>query len=341
MKMRDYVVRRLLLLVPTLFGLVVIVFIVSHVVPGDPAQIWFGAQQLKAREEQIMAIRMRYHLNEPLYMQFYYFLVDLLHGDMGTSPLTGRPVMTDIQEFFPNTVELAVAAMIMSLVLGIPLGILSAVKKDTMLDHLTRLFALGGVSMPEFWIGLLLQITFYYYLHIFPDPGGRMGINAQAIQHITGFPIVDSLITGNWSALMSLLQHMAMPTFTLGISLVALISRMVRSSMLEVLRQDYIRTARAGGLAERVVIYKHALRNALIPTLTVVGMAFGWLLCGSVVVETVFYWPGIGKYSVGAVMHFDFPAILAFVLITGTIYSLSNFLVDIAYAHMNPTIRLR
>ncbi|MFQ6087333.1 MAG: ABC transporter permease [Candidatus Methanofastidiosia archaeon] len=340
MKMRDYILRRLLLLIPVMFGVTLITFFLSHVIPADPAAAWAGGP--KASETAIENIREAYHLNDPLYVQYLIYLKGILKGDLGYSPVTHRPVLKELKDYFPATMELTIFSMLLAIVIGIPTGVISAVKKDKPMDHFTRIFALLGVSIPIFWLGLLLQLTFYFKLGWLPDPGGRVNdfvIMKYPLKKITKLYLVDSLIAGNWPIFVDTLKHLIMPAIALSYASTAIITRMTRSSMLEVLGQDYIRTARAGGLSERVVIYKHALRNALIPTTTVIGLSFAGLLGGAVLTETVFYWPGMGRYVVNALTTLDFPTIMGFVVIIAVIFVTANLIVDIIYAFLDPRIR--
>ncbi len=340
--MVTLIAKRLLLLIPVLVGVTLVAFTLARVVPRNVAYVWAGAQGFKATEEVAAQLTRQYHLDEPLPVQYFYYIGDILHGDWGTSPISTRPVSQEIQQFLPNTIELAFAAMLLALLLGIPIGVLSAVRRNTLLDHASRLVALAGVSMPIFWVGLLLQMVFYSWLGWIPDPGGRLSNQiryANPIQSVTGFLLLDTLITGNMVALQDALKHMILPTVALSLPLLAMISRMTRSSMLEVLGQDYIRTARAKGLAEVVVQYHHALSNALIPVVTVVGLSFAFLLTGSVVTEVVFYWPGIGRYGVDAILAFDFPGVMAFTIITAIAFVLANLVADILYTRLDPRLR--
>ncbi|MGH2617199.1 MAG: ABC transporter permease, partial [Thermomicrobiales bacterium] len=231
---------------------------------------------------------------------------------------------------------------LIAILIAVPLGIVSATHRNSIGDHLARLLALFGVSAPGFWVAMVLQLVFYYQLGWIEDPGGRLS-NAVSRSHpvetITGFLLIDTVLSGNWVASRDALEHLILPSITLALPLIALISRMVRSSMLEVLQQDYVRTARAKGLTEQIVVGRHAFRNAVIPTVTVIALSFGWLLTGAVVTEVVFYWPGIGQYAVGAVMSFDFPAIIAFTAISATIFVLVNLAADLAYAYLDPRVR--
>jgi len=334
--------RRLLMALVVVFGVTLITFILARVVPQNVAQVWAGFQGFQANADAVRIVEKQYHLNDPLYVQYGYYLRDLVTLNWGTSPITTRPVADDIRLYLPNTIELTVVAMVLAIAIAVPLGIISAVNRDGIGDHLARLFALFGVAAPGFWVAMVLQLIFYYHLGWVEDPGGRLSNAVEAahpVETITGFLLIDATVTGNWVALGNALEHLALPSITLALPLVALISRMVRSSMLEVLQQDYVRTARAKGLTERIVIVRHAFRNAVIPTITVIALSTGWLLTGAVVTEVVFYWPGIGQYAVGAVMSFDFPAIMAFTAISAVIFVLVNLFADLAYAYLDPRVR--
>lgn len=340
--MARFIIRRLLLAVVVVFGVTLITFVLARVVPQNVAQVWAGFQGFQANADAVRIVEKQYHLNDPLVVQYGYYLRDLVTLNWGTSPITTRPVADDIRVYLPNTVELAVAAMLLAIVIGVPLGVLSATHRNGVGDHLARLLALVGVAAPGFWVAMILQFIFYYRLGWVEDPGGRLSdaiARGHPVQTITGFLLVDATATGNWIALRDALEHLALPSITVALPLVALISRMVRSSMLEVLKQDYVRTARAKGLAERAVITRHAFRNAIVPTITVIALSTGWLLTGAVVTEVVFYWPGIGQYAVGAVMSFDFPAIMAFTAISAVIFVLVNLFADLAYAYLDPRVR--
>lgn len=339
--MFRYIIRRIVLLVVVVFGVTVITFVLARVVPQNVAAVWAGFQGFKATGDVIQQLEEEYHLRDPLYLQYLYYLRDLVQGNWGRSPVTTRPVIEDIKAFLPNTVELGAAGLLLAIVVGIPTGVISATRRNSGLDHLSRLVALAGVSLPGFWVGLILQLIFYYQLGWIPDPGGRLSQVVQftsPVQQQTGFLLVDSLVAGNWVAFRSALQHLLLPALTLALPVIALISRMTRSAMLEVLGQEYVRTARAKGLTERVVEYRHALRNAWVPITTVVATSFGWLLTGSVVTEVVFSWPGIGRYAVGAVLSFDFPAIMIFTVITAVVYALVNLIADLLYLVLDPRI---
>jgi peptide/nickel transport system permease protein len=289
-----------------------------------------------------------HHLDEPLYIQYWYYLRDLLHGDWGISRSdANRPVIESIRSYFPATLELTIFAIVIGVIFGIPIGIISALKKDKPIDHTARIFSLAGVSTPVFWLALLMQYVFFYQLKILNLPylplGGRADsllLAEYPLRQITGMYILDSLLTGNWPIFFDSLLHIIMPAFALSYISLALISRMMRSSMLEVLRQDYITLARSKGLSEKVVIYRHALRNALIPTVTVTGIAFGGLLAGAVLTESVFSWPGMGRWSTLAIQRADIAGIIGFTQLTAVIYVLANLLVDLIYAALDPRIKL-
>lgn len=338
MKLGYYVARRIIAMLIVLLGVSIITFSITRVVPSDPARLWVGS---RATEQQIEQARHELGLDRPLYVQYLIYLGDLLHGDLGVSMHSRRPVVEDIRNYFPATFELTNLAMILAVAIGLPLGIISATKKDTGTDHAVRIFSLWGVSMPVFWLGLLLQLLLSSTLHILPTTG-RVDpfVNLQSpLRTITGMYSVDSLLTGNLPVFISTLQHMIMPAFALSCGCVVMITRITRSSMLEVLRQDYIRTARSKGLAERTVIYKHALKNAMIPTVTVAGLTYGFLLGGSVLVESIFDYPGIGLYAVGSTLLIDYPAIMGVTLLLALVYSLVNLAVDMLYAFLDPRIR--
>ncbi|MGA3296171.1 MAG: ABC transporter permease [Candidatus Bathyarchaeia archaeon] len=343
MRLRDYVLRRLILLIPVLLGVTMIVFGISHMV-GDPVAAYVSE---RTSEDQIKQVIRQRGLDQPLYVQYVIYLGDLLKGDWGlTRSMGDRPVTDVIREFFPATLELTMAALVMMLVIGIPLGILSATRKDKMVDHLSRIFALSGVSMPVFWLGLLLLLVFYYYFQILglPNLPGSGRIDPfiyPPFKPITGLYLIDSILEGRLDVFLDVLAHLILPAFVLGYHGVALITRMMRSSMLEVLRQDYITLARSKGLSEKVVIYRHALKNAMIPTITVAGLAFGSLLTGSPLTETVFAWPGIGRWAAGAILTTDFSAITGFTIVAALVYVFANLIVDLVYAALDPRIRFQ
>lgn len=337
MKLWEYIVRRLILLIPVLVGVTLITFTISHVIPADPARLFAGGP--KASPETIENIRHELHLDEPLWKQYFYYMGDLIHGNLGKSYLENRPVTECLRDYFPATIELTIMSMFFAVPLGIIGGIISAIKRNTAIDQITRIIAIAGYSMPIFWLALMLQYVFAYQIPILPLEG-RLDTGMLPPTHITGMYVFDSLVTGNGATLLSAIYHLLLPSFVLGFATMALILRMMRSSMLEVMGMDYIRTARAKGLSEKKVIYKHALRNALIPTVTVLGLMFGGLLGGAVLTETIFNWPGMGRFSVNALLNFDFNSVMGFTVFIAIIFVLANLVVDILYAFLDPRVRL-
>ncbi|HJB65212.1 MAG TPA: ABC transporter permease [Candidatus Mailhella merdavium] len=337
MSLSSFIIRRILAVIPVLFGVTLCVFLLSHAIPGDPASMMAGE---KASEETIERIRIQYGLDRPLYEQYFKYMGDLLRGDLGMSLRNQRPVLDDLRDHVPATLELALAAMLLCLVVGIPLGVLAAVKRDRLADHLTRVFSVIGVSTPVFWLGLMLLLIFYRDLGILPG-SGRLDIYTIEPPSVTGMYTLDALISGDMEAFRDALAHLILPAFCLGYIYLAIITRIVRSSMLHSLEQDYVTTARANGLSEARVIGLHALRNSLIPTITIAGLSMGELMGGAILTETIFDWPGMGKYVVDSVNALDFPAIMGFTLVVALAYILINLCVDVLYAVINPQIRYR
>jgi peptide/nickel transport system permease protein len=318
-------------------GVSVITFVLAQLVPIDPAAVALGQN---AREEQIAAYREQLGLDRPVIEQYFTYVGRLLQGDLGNSIRTRRPVADDLRDFLPATLELSLAALLVSLFLGIPLGMAAALRRNSWVDALARLLALVGGSMPIFYLGLLLISLFYRQLQWLPGPG-RLDSTLNPPQYITGLFTVDALLTGNWEVLGNTLYHLILPAITLGYFSTAVLLRMTRSAMLEVWSQDYVRTARAKGLAYRVVIWRHALRNALPPVLTTIGVTFGSLLSGAVLTETIFNWPGLGRYATTSVTSLDFPAVMGVTLVAAIVYPLVNTLVDIGYTFVDPRIRVQ
>jgi ABC-type dipeptide/oligopeptide/nickel transport system permease component len=331
-ELKYYLIRRFITFIPTLFGILLLVFINSHAIPADPARLWAGGE--KAKPEVIESIRKRYHLDDPLWVQFYYYIVDLVKGDWGESPVTKRPILTDLAEYFPATFELALVSMILIIIIGIPLGIVSALKRDTVVDHFVRIFALTGVSLPIFWLAIILQWLFYYQLSILPSTGRGV----PPAHTYTGLYLLDSLLCGEFNKFVIDLSHIILPAVTLSFPSIGVIARITRNSVLEVLGADFIDYAEARGLFG-FQFYRHVLKNAMIPIITVLGLQFGYLLSGAVVTETIFAWPGIGNYAVKAISNLDYPAIMGTTLLIGLIFVLVNLIVDIIYAVIDPRIR--
>ncbi|MGB3616242.1 MAG: ABC transporter permease [Elainellaceae cyanobacterium] len=336
--MGRYIIGRLLQLVPVLLGISLLVFAFLHLIPGDPAITMLGD---RATPDQVEALRERMGLNEPLPLQYLSFLGSLLQLDLGTSIFTGEAIAQEIRLRWPATFELSVVAMLIALLLGIPAGVMAAVRKNSLVDNAAMTGSLLGVSMPVYWLGLLLIYLFAVNLQWLP-PSGRIGIDAAYdFDPITGFFIFDALIQGNFSALRNILSHLVLPAVTLSTIPLAIIARITRSAMLEVLSQDYIRTARAKGVKEFWVVAKHALKNAMLPVITVVGLEFGTLLGGAILTETIFSWPGIGKWIYEGILLRDYPVVQGGVVFVAVVFVLVNLLVDISYAFLDPRIQYK
>jgi peptide/nickel transport system permease protein len=301
----GYIIRRLLLAVPVIIGVSILVFAIIRFIPGDPARAIAGVH---ASPEYIEQVRAELLLDEGLHVQYYLYMTNCLKGDMGRSTFSRRPVTVELFERFPNTIVLAASSMFIAIIIGLSAGIISATKRYSLFDNMSMLGALVGVAAPVFWLGFMFQLLFSVNLGWLPSGG-----------------------MGTW-------RHLVLPALTLGLATAALIARITRSSMLEVLRQDYITTARSKGLVERVVIYKHALKNALIPVVTVIGLQFGTLLGGAVLVETVFSWPGIGRLMVDSILNRDYPVVQGAVLLLAVFFVLINLVVDVIYAFLDPRI---
>ncbi|EPC6780412.1 ABC transporter permease [Escherichia coli O8:H30] len=359
-------------LVLVVAGVCVITFIISHLIPGDPARLLAGD---RASDAIVENIRQQLGLDQPLYVQFYRYVSDLFHGDLGTSIRTGRPVLEELRIFFPATLELAFCALLLALLIGIPLGILSAVWRNRWLDHLVRIMAITGISTPAFWLGLGVIVLFYGHLQILPG-GGRLDDWLDPPTHVTGFYLLDALLEGNGEVFFNALQHLILPALTLAfvhLGIVArhlldallegngevffnalqhlilpaltlafvhlgIVARQIRSAMLEQLSEDYIRTARASGLPGWYIVLCYALPNALIPSITVLGLALGDLLYGAVLTETVFAWPGMGAWVVTSIQALDFPAVMGFAVVVSFAYVLVNLVVDLLYLWIDPRI---
>jgi len=329
-----YLLRRLSILPAILLGLYTIIFFLSHVVPADPARVMAGEG---APEEIVQRIAAEYDLDKPLVVQYFLNLGRVLKGDFGKSIHTWRPVSQDLRQFFPATVELALVSMVLAVLLGCLLGIVSAVYRGKLFDIVASGFSIFWLAIPRFWLGIILQIGLCLAAHGLMPQGGRIN-SLVGFRPITGFYILDSLIVGNWPALGSSLRHIVLPAFTLGITSLGLFSRLTRTSLLNTLQDDYVRTARAVGHKERSVIW-HAFRNVLIPIVTIMGMQFGFLLGGTVAVETVFDWPGLGLYAAQSALTADYPAIIALTMLFGVIRMVFNLLADLSYFVLDPRIR--
>ncbi len=335
--MLGLLAKRMVLVIPNLIGVVIVTFLLARALPGDPAAYFAGPAADKQAVEQI---RVKLGLDKPLMVQFGRYVADLAHGDLGNSLSTGQPVVKEIRNRLPASAELTLFGLILSIVIAVPLGILGAVKQGSWIDHTCRIVATAGVSLPVFFTGLLLAYVFYYLLGWSPSPLGRLDAFATAPPSITGFYLIDSLVTGKWEVFRSALSQILLPGITLAIFSLAPITRMTRASMLAVLASDFVRTARASGLDTRTVIITYAFRNAMLPVVTTLGMVFSFLLGANVLVEKVFAWPGIGSYAVEALITSDFAPVQGFVLTMAILYVVLNLMIDILYGVIDPRVRL-
>jgi peptide/nickel transport system permease protein len=334
--MKFYILKRLLMLVPVLLGVSLLSFSLIHLAPGDPARTIAGEH---ASPQTINAIIEKYGLDKPLTTQYWVWLKGVLRGDMGRSIVSNENVTREILDRFPNTLELSVFALIIAIVVGFIAGVVSASRQYSIFDYSTMGIALFGVSMPVFWLGIMLMMIFGVFLRWLPI-GGRID-TLIPFRHITGFYLFDSLVTGNLAAFRSSFRYLILPSVALATIPMATIARVTRSSMLEVLRQDFIRTERAKGLSETLVIYKHAVRNAMLPVITVIGLNFGLLLAGAILTETVFSWPGMGRYVVNAVRMRDYPAVQGCVLFFAFLFVVVNLITDVLYVFIDPRIKYK
>jgi peptide/nickel transport system permease protein len=321
-------------IIPVLLGVSIVVFFMVRLIPGDPAQIMLGQQ---ATQAQVQKVRENMGLDKPIIVQYGIFFKDAIRGDLGDSIVTGRPVTTELLKRLPATFELTAFAMLLAVLVGVPVGVIAAVKQYSLLDKTTSVLALTGISMPIFWLAMILVVIFGVNLELLPFPG-RLD-PTTAITSITGLVLVDSLLTLNFAGFWDGLLHLIMPALALGTIPMAVVMRMTRSSMLEVMHEDYVRTARAKGVVPWRVIFKHALRNAMLPTITVIGLQVGLLMGGAIITETIFSWPGIGLYAYNSISARDYASIQGVVLYGALLFVLVNLVVDILYAILDPRVR--
>jgi len=329
------ILERILIAIPTMLAIAMLIFVLMRIMPGDPVDKMMGKSGNISIEE-VQALEREFHLDLPISAQLKIFLIGIFHGDLGTSFQERRPVWEMIVERIPPTLELALSALLFSLIISVPIGIISAVKQNSLIDRLGMGFAFLGISAPAFWLGIVLIIIFAVKLSIFPVYG-RIAFAYKPI-HITGMYVLDSILSRNWPALKDSLMHLILPSISLGAAQAAVTTRILRSSMLEVLRADYVTLARTKGLSEYMVITKHALRNALIPTVTVIGLQIGMLLGGNMIIETIFGWPGLGRLVVTSIFNRDFPVVQGAVMFYALTYVVANLIVDIIYTYLNPKI---
>jgi peptide/nickel transport system permease protein len=331
---RRYAVRRSLTVVPVLLGVSVLVFGFVHLIPGDPAVTMLGE---RATPEKVAEVRARLGLDQPIHQQYLLYLGKVLRGDLGISIVRGDPVLTDLLRRFPATVELAVAAILLAVLVGVPVGIVSAVWRRSLLDSVARILALTGVSMPIFWLGVMLAWVFAVELRWLPT-GARLDSVAD-YEPWTHFVLLDAVLQRQWAMIGDALRHLVLPAVALATIPLAVVARMTRASMLEVLSRDYVRTAEAKGLSRAAVVLRHALRNALLPVLTVIGLQAGALLAGAILTETIFSWPGIGRWLYEAIESRDYPIVQGASLFVGVVVVLVNLVTDLLYAAVDPRIK--
>jgi peptide/nickel transport system permease protein len=335
----SFVLRRLGLAIFVLLGVAIITFVLSHSISSNPIVAWLG-RAASIHPELAAAYAEKYHLSEPMHVQFWYYILGLLQGDLGYSVFKGKPVADAIWETLPFTLQIAVFAILFTLVIGIPLGVLAGRYHGKAADYGIRGFYLAGVSSPAFLVALFLLIVLTYSLRLLPS-GGALSPGVSAPESRTGFIILDSLLEGNWATFGDSLAHIFMPSMALALGVFGYVTRVLRASILEVMRTNYIRTARAKGLDENVVFFKHAFRNAMIPIVTLASLIVTWLVTGTLFAETIFTYPGVGQYMVLALASLDYPSILGITLVFAVIIVFSNLVADILYAVVDPEIRLR
>lgn len=336
---KEYIVKRLFLLVLVVFGVLIITFTITRVIPARPELLWAGPH---ATIEQIEKARKELHLNENIIIQLYFYLLDFLKGDWGVSWRTRAPVLYDILSALPATLELVISAFIIAIIIGIPLGIVAALKHNKVTDHIIRVLTILGASMPVFWFALIVQLVFSTWLRWLPA-SGRIDdtiVLTTGFHSITGFYTIDALLEGNLPAFINVIKHLILPAIVLSLYPMGLSARMTRAMMLEVLNEFYIRSATAWGLPKRLIIYKYALKNTLSPIVASLGLSFGYTIIGAFMVELIFVWPGIGLYAAMSLLSLDYPAIVSVVVVVAIFYTIINLIVDIIHANIDPRVKL-
>jgi len=332
----QYIARRLLALIPVLLGVSLLVFSLVRMIPGDPVIVMLGE---RARPQDIERVREQMGFNRPIHIQYLEWMGRVLRGDLGNSIINRTPVMDELKQRLPATIEMIIGGMLIGVTVGVSVGILSAIKRNSWLDVVSMFGALIGVSMPIYWLALVLIYVLAVNCSVFP-PSARLDVELTVV-HRMGFMLIDTLLMSDFKLFLNALWHLILPSFVLSTVIMPIVARLTRSSMLEVLRQDYVRTARAKGLREWAVIVRHALKNALLPVVTVVGLQLGSLLGGALLTETIFSWPGMGLWTYRAILGRDYPIVQGAVLVSATIYIFVNLIVDISYAYLDPRIHYR
>ncbi len=335
MQLRYYILRRVLLIIPVLVGLSIVTFTVARLVPGDPVKLAAGP---RASPEEIQRLREEFGLDKPLVVQYLEYMRGVLQGDLGRSLMNGHPVTTDLRRYFPATLELVLVSMAIAVLLGIPGAVIAAVYRDRWPDQVSRVLALGSISMPIFWLAIMLQLIFAQYLRVLPV-SGRFDARAPYPETITGLLTLDTLLQGDWTSFRIALRHLLLPAICQSLLALALTTRFLRSDILDVLQRDFVRMARANGIPERIILFKYVLKNAMIATVSMLGFLFGYSLGGSVLIETVFDWPGIGLYAMNSALTLDFQPIMGITLFVGLLFTLVNLGTDLFYGVLDPRIR--
>jgi peptide/nickel transport system permease protein len=338
-RLRYYLLRRILLQVFVIFAAITITFFATKAIPGNPVAVLIGPRGMRD-PNQVKAVISTWKLDQPLWIQFYWYISNILHGNFGISISTRNLVTVDLSTRLPATIELVIFGFIIAMAIAIPLGVISSTHRGSAIDHLARILSITGLSAPSFWWGILFLLIFYLWLGFTGFGSGRLSTQCTSPPFVTGMYTIDSLISGRFDTFLDALTHLILPAFTLGITCCGLTMRLTRSSMLEIINSDYIRVAKMKGLSERIVIYKHALRNALIPTVTYAPILFGSMITGSVLIETIFNWNGVGQYAVTALFSSDTPALIGVTLTMAIIYSTGNLLADLLYTLIDPRVRL-
>ena len=335
----EYIIKRLFFAIIVLINISIITFFISRVLPSDPAAAWVGSHPT---QEQIAKATVYLGLDKPIYTQYLIYIRSILQGDLGTSIKTHQPILSELRTYLPATLELVIASTIIAIIIGIPLGVLSGAKRGGWMDNITRLVSIAGVSIPTFWLGLMLQLIFFAKLGILPI-GGRISTEVAInfpVEQITGFYVIDTILTGNWVAFKDALIHLILPAVTLSAYATGLTIRMTRSTMIEILNEKYILAARVAGLPQKTILFVLALKNAIVPTLTVLGLSFVYSLTGAILVEIIFSWPGLGTYITNAVLSIDFPVIVSVTLIVTIFYVFTNLIIDLIQAALDPRVTL-
>jgi len=332
------VLRRIVLLVPVLLGVTLVTFFLTHVIPANPVDSLVSPQASPQVRHQIIV---QLGLDKPIFVQYADYIWNVVHGNLGTSFTTSHPVLSDLTSRFGATFELTMYAMLVALIVGVPLGVLSAVRRGKLIDHVSRILAVSGIALPVFWLSLMLLYLLFFKVHLLPAPYGRISPAINPPRDITGLYTIDSLLTGDWKALGSSAEALVLPVCVLAFGVMAPIARITRSGMIEALDSDYVRAARSLGLSSRTVILGHAFRNALLPLLTMIAVLYGYLLGGVVLVENIFAWPGLGQYVYNAITSSDYPAVQGFILYATTIYVLLFLAVDVLFLAIDPRLRVK